>query len=121
MKKIYICSPVKGDHDDLRDIERNIAKAEIYSKTVYKLGHLPICPHIYLERATGLKETKDQTSRDILLNLGLELLVGCDELWVFGRTRGIESNGMKKEIEYARTNNISISYRTEYLLEPKDL
>lgn len=89
-KIIYICSPVTGD------IENNIKKAEGYSRIVYNRGYLPLCVHIYLERATGLSEANG--NREELLELGRDYLKICDEIWVFGDRI---SEGMKGEIELA--------------------
>ena len=41
MKKIFICSPLRGN------IEENIRKAKGYSREVVLAGHIPITPHIY--------------------------------------------------------------------------
>ena len=115
MKKIYVCSPVRGDQSNLRVIEENLARAVMYSQYVYKHGHLPICPQIYLENATGLNEAKDPRCREQVLKLGVEMLVMCDGLWVFGRRFGEESEGMKRELEVARNKGIQVRYREEFL------
>jgi hypothetical protein len=100
MKKVYICAPLKA-HGPYT-IDENIRYAKGYSNWVYTFGHLPICPHIYLEPATGLKEESD---REKLLELGIELLKLCDELWVFG---DYISEGMKHEIEMATELGIKV-------------
>ena len=98
MKKVYICSPFTGD------IKKNIENAKIYSRSVYKLGYLPICVHIYLEEATGLCEVNGD--REELLKLGREMVKICDEIFVFGR----ESSGMKGEIKLAKRLKKKITY-----------
>jgi len=115
LKRVYVCSPVKGDQDNPHVIEENLARAVLYSQLVYKQGHLPICPQIYLENAAGLNESKNPTDRYEALKLGLELLIICDEVWVFGKRIGLESAGMKKEIEIARERMMPVHYRPEYL------
>ena len=115
MKKVYICSPVKGDQDDPMIMRDNIARAALYSETVFRLGYLPICVHVYLEAATGLNEANSPGDRDAAIRLGLEMLVLCDELWVFGVKPGKESRGMKNEIKEAEKRGIKVIYRNEYL------
>lgn len=97
MKKVYICSPYKGD------VKKNIKIAIMWSKTAYEEGYLPICPHIYLEKATGLNEKKGD--REELLRLGIELLRLCDECWVCTYKR---SSGMKEEIDECKKRGIEI-------------
>jgi len=113
MKKVYICCPVKGDQGDPDEIRNNIARSSIYSRWVYKQGFFPVCAPLYLENATGLEE---ETNREELLNLGIEMLLISDEIWVFGREEGSESSGMKKEIELARTHGRPVRYITQELL-----
>ena len=55
-----------------------------------------MCPHVYLEEATGLNENKGD--RDKLLKLGIEMLAMSDECFVFD-VDGI-SSGMKGEIDF---------------------
>lgn len=98
MKRVYICSPFKGD------TIMNIAKAKKYSQEVYKKGFLPICVHIYLDEATGLSERSGD--REKLLELGREFVRICDEMWVFGKC----SEGMLKEINYAKSLKLKIVY-----------
>jgi len=115
MKKIYICAPVKGDQNSPEVIKCNLALASFYSKFVYEQGHFPMCPHIYIEAISGLNEGKNPSDREKALELGLEMLLMCDELWVFGRRLGNESFGMKKEIEIAHNKMMPVRYRSEYL------
>lgn len=97
MKKIYICSPYKGN------VVENVENAKRYSQWVCKLGYLPICVHIYLNEATGLCEEKGD--REELLRLGREMVGLCDEIWVFGDRI---SRGMKQEIRHGRRLRIPI-------------
>ena len=115
MKKVYVCSPVKGDQNSVLVIKDNIARAALYSKFIFENGYLPICPHIYLEAATGLNEANSPGDREPVIRLGLELLILCDELWVFGVKPGGESSGMKNEIKEAEKRGIKVVYRNEYL------
>ena len=42
MKKVYICSPCRGDY------ENNIQRAKEFSRAAVERGCIPITPHIYL-------------------------------------------------------------------------
>ena len=90
MKKIFICSPYAGD------IKKNTELAKIYAKYVIDKGYLPIAPHLYFTQFLN-----EETERDLGINLGLELLKECDEIWVFG---DIISQGMRKELELFSAN-----------------
>ena len=74
-KKIFICSPFRGD------VEGNSAKAAGYCRKAYEEGNLPIAPHLLFPqflKEDSLKERADGIA------MGMELLLGCDEMWVFG-------------------------------------
>jgi len=118
MKKIYICSPVRGDSNDPRLLKDNLARAALYSRYVYSQGNFPICSQVYLENATGLNESLNSADRPKLLELGLEMLLMSDELWVFGRREGEESSGMKGEIAKAKELGLPIHYSPAYLPLP---
>lgn len=116
MKKIYICSPVRGDQRDIMEMKDNLARATVYSRWVYSQGYFPMCPHIYLQEATGGNEIEEPSRRSELLSLGLEMLTMSDELWVFGREEGKESSGMKTEIKEACSRKMPVKYINTLLL-----
>lgn len=95
-KKIYVCSPCKGD------IKNNVEKARLYSKYVARKGFIPFTPHLYF---TDFLDDSKPEERKIGLRLALEWLFQCDELWYFGE---IISDGMKNEIEIAKKLGIKI-------------
>lgn len=97
-KIVYICSPLRGD------TEKNKIKAAIYERCAYEKGYLPLAPHTMFPNFLTDENKKER--RDAL-EMGLQLLDLCDELWVFGPRI---SEGMKGEIEYARNNNIKTRY-----------
>lgn len=106
MKKIYVCSPLAGD------IEGNIKRAIEFSKFVTRQGCLPITPHIY---CTQFLDDTVPEERLKGLEMGIELLKVCDELWVFGSRI---SNGMEKEIElWNRDIKKRVVYFDENLIE----
>ncbi|MTI84824.1 MAG: DUF3310 domain-containing protein [Firmicutes bacterium] len=87
---IYVCSPLKGD------VERNIQKAIGYSRHVYIQGGIPMTPHVNF--TTFLDDTipEDRTAG---IQMGMQLLLKCDELWAFGEKI---SKGMAAEIAAAK-------------------
>ena len=87
MKKVYICSPLRGNY------EYNIEQAIKYCREASLDGHNPIAPHLYYPRF--LDDTQAE-ERALGMKCGIELLDMCEELWVYGEP----SEGMKKEIEY---------------------
>lgn len=97
MKKVYICSPCRGDY------EKNIAKAQEYCREAALDGVLPIAPHVYL---TQFLADTVPAERELGMSLGLELLRGCDEVWVYGVTA--PSAGMAAEIKLARELGIPV-------------
>lgn len=100
-KLIYVCSKYSGD------VEKNTVNAIEYCKCVYKHGHIPVAPHIYFTRF--LDDSIPEERKDGM-ELGLKLLKQCDELWIFDDDPSV---GMQQEIEFARANNIPITYVIE--------
>ncbi len=99
MKKIYICSALRGD------IEENIRMARTYCEYVVREhGMIPIAPHIYFTQFLNDENAED---REFGIRAGLSLLLGCDELWYFGES---VSRGMADEICFAVEHNIPVKY-----------
>lgn len=86
MKKIFVCSPLRGD------MEENIKRAKEYSKEVVSAGHIPITPHIYFPQFLDDRKPEE---RELGMFMGRELLDICDEMWIYGEP----TKGMKLEIE----------------------
>ena len=95
MKKIYICSPLRGDY------KNNIEDAKRHCRTVALKGFIPIAPHIYLTQF--LDDTSD-VERQIGTEMGLELLKDCDAVWVYGEP----TEGMRNEIRLAERLGIKV-------------
>ena len=91
MKKVYICSPYRGD------IERNTRAARRYCLLAIKDGYLPIAPHLIF---TEFLDDSIPEQREQGILMGLELLDHCNEIWVFGSEI---TEGMKQEILFAKT------------------
>lgn len=104
MKKlIYIASPLRGSCN-YENYKYNIEMAKRYCKTVTKEGYIPIAPHLYF---TEFLNDKNKKERSLGLQLGLEVLRHCNEVWVFGNEI---SEGMKAEIKLAKQLNIPIKH-----------
>lgn len=104
-KLVYICSPLKGN------IERNIVKANLYSRYAYEKGCLPLASHVIFTQFLDDKKPKERTDG---MEMGKQLLEMCSEIWVFGSKI---SEGMKAEIELAKEMDITIRYIKEEDLE----
>lgn len=97
MKKVYICSPCRGDY------KNNIQRAKEYSRAAAMKGCIPITPHIYL---TQFMDDNAPAERELALSMGRELTVMCDELWAFGLDH--PSAGMAAEIEACKAAGIPV-------------
>lgn len=98
MKKlIYICSPCRGDY------ENNIDNAIMWSGACFRMGYIPVTPHIYFTRFADDRNAKE---RSMAMEAGAQLLLSCSEVWVFGLDH--PSEGMQAEIALAIRNGISV-------------
>ena len=97
MKKVYICSPCRGDY------ENNIQRAREFSRAAVMQGCIPITPHIYL---TQFVDDTIPAERELGLTIGRELVLMCDELWAFGID--CPTAGMAAEIELANERGIPV-------------
>lgn len=98
MKKVYICSPYRGN---CYSVTNNVSCARIYCKKAMEQGVIPIAPHIYF---TQFLNDDIEEERNLGMEAGLQLLLECSEIWVYGTP----TEGMKKEIEYAKEYGIKI-------------
>lgn len=101
-KFVYICSPCKG-HDGNR--EHNIIMAQEYCRLTMQIWPdvVPLAPHVYF---TQFLDDSCKHERIMGMDAGIALLSLCSELWVFGMKN--PSEGMKREIEYAREHDIAV-------------
>ena len=106
MKKVYICSPCRGDY------ENNIQRAKEYSRAAVEKGVIPVTPHIYL---TQFMDDNVPEERELALKIGSELVLGCSELWAFGIDH--PSAGMAAEIELATAHGIPVRNGFEAISE----
>lgn len=106
MKKVYICSPCRGDY------ENNIQRAKEFSRAAVERGCIPITPHIYL---TQFMDDTIPAERELGLSIGRDLVLMCDELWAFGLD--CPTAGMAAEIELARECGIPVRNGYEAISE----
>lgn len=103
-KKIYICPPCRGDY------EKNIDNAATYSGICFRMGYIPVTPHIYFTRFMDDTNSKE---RSMAMEAGKQLLLECSEVWVFGLDH--PSEGMQEEIALAIRHGIPIKDGEEIL------
>lgn len=89
MKLIYVASPYAGD------IERNTEFAKKACRHVMSEGHAFFAPHLLYPQ---LLNDAEPAERQAGLDMGLAMLLRCDELWCYGDRF---SYGMCLEIEEA--------------------
>ena len=98
LSRVYVCSPYTGD------VETNTKNACDYCRFVIKQGKNPLASHLlypqFLDDNLALERQRG-------LELGIDLLRMCDELWWFG---SVISDGMKAEIEMAQKWGIPVRY-----------
>lgn len=101
MKKVYICSPYRGD------IERNTANARAYCREALDQGCIPVAPHLYF---TQFLNEDDPLERQLGLFYGLRILRDCHEIWVYSDPRHA-TEGMREEINEAVGLGIDVIYK----------
>lgn len=97
-------------------MEANKKKANEYCARAAKAGAVPLAPHTIF---TQYLDDNIPSQRRQGLEMGLELLRRCEELWVCG---GVISEGMRGEIAFAKEHGIAIRYFPcpEAILENRD-
>lgn len=108
MDKVFICSAFRGD------VEENIQKAREYCRwAAMECGAVPIAPHLLFPQ---FLDDNDPEQRGLGIEMGLELLAGCRQLFYFGDV----TEGMAKEIARAHALGIPVEYvpAEVYTLDP---
>lgn len=106
MRKIYVCSALRGDVDE------NIRNARCFCEYVAReYQAIPIAPHIYFTQFLNDENAED---REFGLKAGLSLVSVCDELWYFGDQI---TRGMTDEIFLAIEHGIPVKYIPEHQYE----
>ena len=96
MKRVFICSPYRGD------VERNVKAARNHARMAAIIGYCPIAPHLLFPQFLN---DRDPEERIMGITLGVEQMKMCDEVWVFGSRI---SNGMGFELEKAKELGIPV-------------
>lgn len=96
MKRVFICSPYRGD------VERNVKAARKHARMAAIIGYCPIAPHLLFPQFLN---DRDPEERIMGITLGVEQMKMCDEVWVFGSRI---SNGMGFELEKAKELGIPV-------------
>jgi hypothetical protein len=100
---VFICSPFAGD------TEKNIRRAQRYSRFAVSKNCIPFAPHLLFPQ---FLDDDDKSERELGLFFGMVFLAKCQEMWVFKAYNNI-SNGMSVEIEKAKQRKIIIRYFNE--------
>lgn len=95
-KMIFICSPYRGN------VAKNIGRAKRYARFVAGVGHCPVAPHLFFPQFLNDEKPEERIEG---INLGVEMMQKCDQLWIFGSTI---SQGMAYELEKAKEMEIPI-------------
>ena len=98
-KKVYICSPYRGYTLSNTEAAQKFCKWAVQEKRV-----MPVAPHIYFTRFLD-DDVPEQ--RDIGMNMGIQWLRECSEIWVLGETL---SDGMARELTEAARLGMPIRF-----------
>lgn len=100
MKKVFICSPFRGD------VKGNTEKARRYCRKAYEAGSIPAAPHLLFPQ---FLDEMNEEERAAGIAMGLELLLDCDEVWVYGQATA----GMEQEIRFAVEHGRHIYFKND--------
>lgn len=104
MKKVYISSPYRTTQKEavpaVKELARNLRLARKGCRMAVDRGFIPVAPHLFFPQFLN-----EDSEREIGIELGMELLKECDEIWVLGSRI---SDGMADEISYARDLGIFV-------------
>ena len=103
MKKVFVCSPYRGD------IEANTKLAKFAATIINACHDLPIVPHLYFPQ---FLDENDQNERIQGIKLGVELMKGCDLIWVVGTKI---TSGMEYELNAAKEYKVPVRLYDENL------
>lgn len=105
MKKVFVCCPNQGA------LEKNTKQAVYAARIICGAGYVPIVPHLYFPK---FLDDNDQHERIQGVELGVELMKVCDEIWLLGPNI---SAGMEYELESAKRLGIPVRMYDEQLRE----
>lgn len=96
MKRVFICSPYRGD------VEKNLKAARKHARLAAIIGYCPFAPHLMFPQFLN---DRDPEQRILGITLGVEMMKVCDEVWIFGDRI---SSGMAYELEKAKELDIPV-------------
>ena len=96
MKKVFICSPYRGD------IKENTKIAREFGRLAAMCEYVPIIPHLVFPQ---FLDDNDPKERILGITLGAELLKVCDMMWVVGSK---VTKGMQFEIDAAKALKLPV-------------
>lgn len=95
-KKVYVISKYRGN------TEENIRVARYAGDIIIDCDNIPVIPHLYFPQFLNDDVPEERVKA---INLGVELMKGCDQIWIVGTEI---SNGMEYEIEAAKKLRIPV-------------
>lgn len=110
MKVVYIAGKFRGANH--WEIHRNVFEAEALALEVWKIGMVAICPH------ANTAHFQDTMPDGTWLEGDLEILSRCDALLAVDNWE--DSEGAKKEIEFAYEHKIPVFFDAPSLLAWKE-
>ena len=107
-KKIYVCCPIRPKAKDpemaIRELKKNLARAEWACRNIILSGDIPLCSPLYCIYGLNLDENIPK-DRALGLEIGLDMLRCADEIHVFSDRI---SEGMEREINFASSLGIPV-------------
>ncbi len=104
---VYIAAPYSGD------VQANVEYAKKAGMYAIKTGATPIVPHLLYP---AILDGDDPAQRQKGIELDLNLLAVCDQLWLFGHN-GVTS-GMQAELSFAISHGIRVERFHEIPIAP---
>lgn len=101
MRRVYVCSPLRGLNGFTT--AGNIAFATKLCEVATRAGYAAFAPHVFYPIFLDDSVLKDHQTG---MQAGLAWLRVSDELWVYAEEEVDCSDGMKREIEFANKLNI---------------
>lgn len=112
MKRVFICSSWRDD-DYLKEIIKCNNTKE-YCKFACLNGVAAFAPQIFY---TQFLHDCIDSEKELISECTFSYLGYCNEIWVFADFNEDIDEYMKKEIEYAKSKNITIRYFTTSMVE----
>lgn len=95
-RRVYVCHPYRNDP------EENAARVAEICRSLLQRGYFPMAPQLYVPQFVEEDEDVER-----VLGLCLDLMNGCDELWVYGKRI---TPGMQMEIDRAEARRLPVRF-----------